>query len=275
MAAWLAALALAGCPSTTVHYGPTPVGTPWVASGAITGHLFAYGGRTLMDARVNASDGLVLYTRGGAGNPTTKILWTTRGASGQVLLLRGTRLDAAGSFSQRFRSAGTRQFPSIVRIPAAGCWRLSVRSGRRAATFVVNAVDAPAESWCEPTAVFRRSPPHPRFGEVVWMPTTPTGNGIVAVDFVSTLPNADRAVVLAGGVKFLWWSPKPGGELRLDGWRLDGLGTFGRSFQGASTEDRVPVFPSELNIPTAGCWAVRVGTGGRSGLAVFNSVVTG
>jgi hypothetical protein len=65
MAPLLAAAALLGCPATPVHYAATPYGTPWVATRAITGHLFAYGGRTLMDARVNSADGLVLYTHGG------------------------------------------------------------------------------------------------------------------------------------------------------------------------------------------------------------------
>ena len=265
MAPWLAALALAACPSTTVHYGPTSVGTPWIASGAITGHLFAYGPRTLMDGRVNSSDGVVLYTRGGTGNPATKILWTTKRGAGQ-LLLSGRRLDAPGSFAQRFVGAGTRQFPSIVKIPTAGCWRLSVRTGKVRATFVVQAVDAPSEAFCEPTRVVRD-------GTGTSMPTTPSANGIKALA-ATTLPGVDRAVVMAGGAKFVWWSPKPGGELRLEGLRLDGIGSFRQTIQGASTEDRVPIFPSIVQIPSAGCWAVRVSTGGRTGLAVFNAVVT-
>ena len=99
MAPLLAAAALLGCPATTVHYGPTPIGTPWVRSGAVTANLFAYGGSMLMDERVNYSDGLVLYTRGGTGNPAMKVLWTTTAGSpnagsatttGGLLLSRGT-----------------------------------------------------------------------------------------------------------------------------------------------------------------------------------------
>ena len=283
MAALLAVLALAGCPASTIHYGPTSVGTPWVATGAVAGHVFAYSGRTLMDSRVNGSDGLVLYTHGRTPDGATKILWVVRRRYGPTLTVHATRLDAPGTFTQRFKHRGG-QFPSIVVIPAPGCWSLSLQTGKVRATFVVEAVDSPAESFCEPTLVFRTTP-HPRFGAVTWMPTTPRSNGIAAVLFVSTLPGAERALIYAGGLapegwatKFLWWSPKPGGALTLAGWRLDGTGTFRQSFPGALGVTP-PVegisFPSIVEIPTAGCWAVRVSTGGRTGLAVFNAVVTG
>jgi hypothetical protein len=273
MAPWLAAAALAACPASTVHYGATPVGTPWIATRTMTGHLFAYGGRTLMDERVNASDGLVLYTRGRTPDGATKILWTVRRAFGGNLTVRGTRLDAPGSFTQRFTHRGG-QFPSIIYIPAAGCWRLAVRTGRARATFIAQAVDVPAESFCEPTALARQD-------GTVSLPTTPRSNGIVAAKFVSTLPNADRAVIYAGGVapegwstKFLWWSPRRGGGVVLSGHRLDGVGTFRQSFTAASTDDGTIIYPSIVDIPTAGCWAVRVAIGNRTGLAVFNAVVT-
>jgi len=32
------------------------------------------------------------------------------------------------------------------------------------------------------------------------------------------------------------------------------------------------IFPSIVSIPTPGCWAVRVSTGGRAGLVVFEAV---
>ena len=262
MAALLAAVALAGCPASTVHYGPTSVGTPWVRSGAITGNVFAYSGPMLMDERVNASDGLVLYTHGGTGNPAMKVLWTLRHPSAR-LTLGGTRLDAPGAFTQRF--AGGPQVPSIVNIPAAGCWRLALRSGKVRASFVVDAVDAPVDSVCEPTRVHR--------DEITWMPTTPSSNGIVARRFVQTVEGADRAVVYAGGAKFLWTTPHPGPQVTLTGQRLDRPGDFRQSFFSAATDTEV-VFPSDVVIPSSGCWAVRVSIGGRTGLAVFEAVVT-
>ena len=275
MAPLLAAAALLGCPATTVHYGPTPFGTPWVRSGGVTGNVFAYSGSMLMDERVNGSDGLVLYTRGGTGNPAMKILWTTSAVSRRLTVV-GKRLDASGAFTQRFR--GGREVPSILTIPTAGCWRLSVRAGSARGTLVVRAVDPPAESVCGASGVFRMTP-HPRFGEIAWMPTTPRSNGIAAVRFVSTVPDADRAVIYAGGVapagwstKFLWWSPRPAASAVLSGWRLDGLGTFRESLPAAAGDDGTIVYPSIVDIPTPGCWAVRVAVGGRTGLVVFEAV---
>ena len=282
----LAAVALLGCPAAPVHYTGTPYGTPWVATRAITGQLFAYGGRTLMDSRVNSSDGLVLYTHGRTPDGATKILWVVRKA-GTALRLNGTRLDAPGSFSQRFVASGRArersgiQFPSIVDVPAAGCWRMTLRSGRARASFVFAALDAPAAPMCEPTPVYRHTP-HPHFGDLVWLPAEPRSSGIAAVLFVSTVPGAERALIYAGGqspqgwsTKFLWWSPHPGRALDLSGRRLDGTGTFKQSF-GAAWSDDPPVtgviFPSIVSIPTPGCWAVRVSTGGRAGLVVFEAV---
>jgi hypothetical protein len=272
MAPLLAAAALLGCPASTVHYGPTPVGTPWIADRSVTGNLFAYGGRTLMDARVNSSDGVVLYTHGHTLSGATKVLWVVRRNYGATLTLRGTRLDGSGTFTQRFAHRGG-QFPSIVDIPEAGCWRLSLHSGKVRATFVVQAVDVPAESFCEPTRVYRDG--------VSRMPTTPTTNGIEATRFVSTVPGADRAVIYAGGrapegwsTKFLWWSPKPAGGLVLNGTRLDAPGSFRQTFTSAAADDGTIVYPSIVEIPTSGCWAVRVTIGPRTGLAVFDAVVT-
>src|SRR5437763_5128497 len=275
MAPLMAAAALLGCPATTVHYGSTPIGTPWARSGSVTANVFAYSGSMLMDSRVNGSDGLVLYTRGGTGNPAMKVLWTAR-ASAARLTIVGKRLDGAGRFEQRFR--GAREVPSIVRIPAAGCWRLSVRSGRARGTFVVRALEPPVQSVCGASAVFRTTP-HPRFGHVDWMPTRPTGNGIAAVRFVSTVPGADSAVIYAGGAapegwstKFLWWSPQRAPRAVLFGWRLDGSGTFRQDLPAAAGDDGTVFYPSIVKIPAPGCWAVRVQVGGRTGLAVFQAV---
>lgn len=275
---------MTACPATTVHYGATRVGVPWIAAGGLTGHLFAYGGRTLMDQRVNGSDGLVLYTGGGTAEGATKILWVARRRSGSRLLLSGRRIDGSGTFGQRFRANREGAFPSIVKIPAAGCWRLAIKAGPLRATFFVRALEPPAERVCEPTPVFRHTP-HPLFGDITWMPATPRSSGIVAALFVSTVPEADRALIYAGGrapqgwnTKFLWWSPKPGGQLRLAGRRMDGLGTFRQAEYGAwGTIPPVtgPIFPSIVEIPTAGCWAVTVSIGGRAGLVVFEAVVSG
>jgi hypothetical protein len=269
MAPLLAAAALLGCPATTVHYSTT---VPWVRSGPVVGSVFAYGGRTLMDERVNSSDGLVLYTHGRTLNGDTKVLWVVRRNYGATLTLWGTRIDAPGSFTERFSHSGG-QFPSIVDIPAAGCWRLFLRTGKARATFVVQAVDLPTESSCEATRVRREG--------VSRLPTTPSRNGIEARLFVSTVPGAERAAIYAGGLapegwatKFLWWSPKPAAGIVLDGARLDAPGSFRQTFTAAAADDGSIVYPSIVEIPTSGCWAVRVTIGARTGLAVFDAVVT-
>ena len=86
---------------------------------------------------------------------STKVLWTfvgraQRGQGGHELVVKGTRLDAHGSFTQRFGAisyAGQRRppsFASIIDVPKAGCWRLDVATAQLRAGVVVRAITAPA-----------------------------------------------------------------------------------------------------------------------------------
>jgi hypothetical protein len=267
----------APCAATTVQYSATRVGTPWVAAGrAFTGHAFYYS-EILGEGRVNQSDGLVAY----AGVPG-KVLWVPRNRrrAGATLVITARRLDGDGAFTRRLRAAPGRQFPSQLKLPAAGCWRLTLRSGRLGSSVVVQVVAPSAGPHCDPTPVFRQDPPHPRFGRITWMQATPRSEGVVAIRFVSVVPGADRALIYAGGrapegwnTKFLWWAPHPTGLLTLTGRRLDGVGRFVQHEGSASSDDGV-VFPSIVEIPTAGCWAVTVSMGKTAGLIVFQAVVT-
>jgi hypothetical protein len=268
----------APCASTIVHYTATKIGTPWMAAGRVfTGHLFYYS-EIAGDGRVNQSDGLVAYA-GLSGN----VLWVPRTSrrAGATLVVTGRRLDGDGSFTSRFRGTTGRQFHSRLTIPAAGCWRLTLRSGRLSSSIKVQAVAPPSEPRCDPTPVFRRTEPHPKFGRITWMQATPRTDGVTAILFVSTVPDADAAVIYAGGhapegwsTKFLWWSPHPGPGLTITGRRVDGLeGRFQQRFGSASSEEGI-VFPSIVDIPTAGCWATTVQTGRTAGLIVFQAVVT-
>ncbi len=60
--------------------------------------------------------------------------------------MRGTRLDAPGSFKQTFVAIyyagqnGAPSFASIVDIPHRGCWRLQLSMGRLRASVVMLAV---------------------------------------------------------------------------------------------------------------------------------------
>jgi len=84
-----------------------------------------------------------LTTHGHDGDKNMKVPWWIDGG-GPSLELTGTRLDGTGSFRQEFSEALSPKgvYPSIVDIPAAGCWLLHLRSGRRAGVIVVRAVDA-------------------------------------------------------------------------------------------------------------------------------------
>ena len=250
---------------------------PWVAAGsAFTGHV-SYYPQLLGDGRVNQSDGLVAY----AGVPGA-VLWVPRNRrrAGATLVVSGRRQDGAGSFAQRVRGRPSAGFLSQLKVPAVGCWRLTLRTGRLSASLVVQAIVAPAEPRCDATPVIRQDPPHPRFGRITWLQATPRASGVVAIRFVSVVPGADSAVVYAGGLapegwatKFLWWAPHPTGPLTLLGRRIDRAGTFVQHFGSAASDDGV-VFPSIVQIPAAGCWAVTVRMGSAAGLVVFQAVVT-
>jgi hypothetical protein len=88
-----------------------------------------------------------LTTHGHDGDHNMKVPWWVDRNWGGVLELTGIRLDAQGSFMQQFTLAGgvsgdRAVFPSIVDVPAAGCWLLRLRTGRLAGVLVVRAVDA-------------------------------------------------------------------------------------------------------------------------------------
>jgi len=85
-----------------------------------------------------------LTTHGHDGDRNMKVPWWVDRKAGGSLTLVGTRLDASGSFRQVFQMAGApeRVYPSIVDIPAAGCWLLRLRTGKLAGVLVVRAVDA-------------------------------------------------------------------------------------------------------------------------------------
>jgi hypothetical protein len=73
--------------------------------------------------------GALLYTGGktpAGGN--TKVLWRARPLGG-TLVVNGSRLEGVRAFRQEFRGAGgpPGYWPSIVVVPEAGCWLLTVR----------------------------------------------------------------------------------------------------------------------------------------------------
>jgi hypothetical protein len=131
---------LASCISAPVSYAlpaypGAPAGVPSIHTGPVYGYLFYYSANGPRKAQ---PDRALISSGGGiAGSYATKILWHIRGGSNAVTVT-GRRLDGPGRFLRRFR-AGTSGaggwFPSIVVVPAAGGWRLTVSSDRRVGRF--------------------------------------------------------------------------------------------------------------------------------------------
>jgi len=141
-----AVVASSRCTATRVHYKPYAgiaggglAPYPWIeaspASARIVGHLFYY---TAVKAWMRArAPGLQIYTAGQTptGLASMKVLWDfPRVQAALPLQLRGKRLDRSGSFLETWSPAGpTRtgptQYPSIIDVPAPGCWRLTLTAG--------------------------------------------------------------------------------------------------------------------------------------------------
>lgn len=143
------AVSTARCAATRVHYRPyegvqnglAPI--PWIAalpsSTGLVGHLFYYDGFSVWKQKELAL--LRIYTGGQSpdGRVSMKILWELRHGSAPGLRIEGRRLDGTGSFTQRLDGGGV-QFPSIVNVPSAGCWRLTLTAGKVSAKVIAIAV---------------------------------------------------------------------------------------------------------------------------------------
>jgi hypothetical protein len=259
------------CPATPVQYGWHREGpretAPWIATGPVrrrlVGHLYAYGDM-LGDARVRTSPGFVLY----AGR-TAKIGWVPRNWShdwGRYLTVQGQRLDRPGMFRKRFRRAVAPQFyPTGITVPSAGCWRLTLRSGRRTEAVVVQAIEPPAGRPCDLSQ-----------GGSDGVRATPASSGILA-----GMPwrTADGGALLytggktpdGGNTKVLWRVERRYESfIQLFGRRLDGPETFEQTRPMAASEPGA--FPSIVVVPSPGCWSLTVRSGQTGGVIVFRAV---
>jgi hypothetical protein len=134
------ALVLGGTASSLGAHGTggaacvaSPVDGSVVHAGVITGGIDPY--TDVVDGRFRLRVG---PWRDRATGLTQKILWwapSSRRAGG-VLVVRGrTILGRKKTFVQRLFEAGTedqsrRYYPSIIKPPSAGCWRLTLKTGR-------------------------------------------------------------------------------------------------------------------------------------------------
>jgi hypothetical protein len=135
----LAALAASACISAPVFYvAPPDAGAPhvpWIHAGPVVGYLFYYGASGPW--KTTADRALITTGGGPAGGYATKILWRVRGGRGAVSVI-GRRLDGPGAFRQRFSataSGGGTFFPSVIKVPDPGCWRVTVASRGRIGRF--------------------------------------------------------------------------------------------------------------------------------------------
>jgi hypothetical protein len=157
LTALLAATLAAPCPATPVHVDPLPQSgslaplrwvqaTPYRAG--IVGMLFAYD-KQLEDDALRPT--FALWAHGVApGGWNTKILWIVRNVHAQGLFtLRGRELAGTRTFRARFsrvtdasaQPAQGNEYASIVKVPAAGCWRLDVSSGSARGSLVVRVAE--------------------------------------------------------------------------------------------------------------------------------------
>jgi hypothetical protein len=270
--------ARARCPATRVHYernvlagfGLTEL--PWVkpAGSAIIGYLFYYRD-VLHDRRFSRSPRLAIPIRGRTPSGSTKILWVPQGEPGRTLLLTGRRLDGTESFSHRESAAGG-GFPSIIEIPSAGCWQLTLTTGGLSASLVVEAVEI-RKSGCEATPV--RRDPHPRLRPGPWISATPASAGILAQG--SIVVANDEASVYEGGrapggnrARIVWLGRRAfGRSVEVFANRLDGPGRSARKRIAASPSQG---YVSDLNLTPAGCWLVTVRGGDVAGIVIFRVI---
>jgi hypothetical protein len=126
---------------------------PWIraeaGSSGLVGLLW-YWPQSWQRARVREAR---IFTHGEArGGSSTKILWAfldrrVRNRGDWEVVVTGRRLDAAGSFTQRFAAIfyddqdGAPSYASIVDIPAAGCWKLTLTSGDLRGSVTLRALD--------------------------------------------------------------------------------------------------------------------------------------
>jgi hypothetical protein len=221
----------------------------------------------------------VIYTHGGTGTFSTKILWAPARPGGSAKV-SATRFGGPGSFTLRLERAG-RVYPSVVSIPAAGCWKLTLSSGKSRATIVVLAVDPPSTPSCDATPV-RRDARDPGGGQAPWIRTTPAAAGITGTLFYSLAADSSAAVIYPNrqapgnaDTKILWEVPDrtAGRSLVVSARRLDAPGLGARqAFPAAQDSSPGVPFPSSIDVPSTGCWLLTVRTGKAAAIAVFRSI---
>lgn len=261
------------CSPTPVRYvsakHPTLGEVPWAlahphAAGAVA-YLPSYP-RMLRDARVNRSDGLVMWATGA----TT--VWNLPGSASEATAVVARRIDGRGYFRLRL-SARASGLASTPRFPSPGCWRLTVRRGTSRASVVARVVARPERLGCNATPIADGSlaATRPRTAGIAggWTWRTDDGGALLYTHGLG--PGGLRA-------KVPWWIRRGwGAPLELTGIRLDGKGLFRQEFwQAGDPSSRPPgyraVFPAIIDVPRPGCWLLRLRTARLAGVLVVRAI---
>jgi hypothetical protein len=261
--------ASSACQASLVRYewNKRAGGAPWISTqvgrSRLEGYLLGYH-EYLGDGRVNRSESVVL--RAGKAE---KIAWFSTVWGGSRLTVTGKRLDGRGTFSQLFRAAmrPSGLYPSAIRIPTAGCWRLTLRTDGLLYRVVVKAVDPAPPYTCNPAPV--QAPGS-------WVDLAPARSGISAAWSWRTAEGG--ALLYTGGrtpdggnTKVLWRARQPGGQLVLSGSEIGGTETFRATFNEAGSPPGY--WPSRVVVPTPGCWLLTArGIGKAAGIVVVRVV---
>jgi hypothetical protein len=248
------------CAATPVHWewNARAKGVPWIAAGPaksrVEGVLFSY--RYLGDGRVNQSEGVVL--RAGV---TEKIAWYSKQWGASRVRLTGKRLDGPGSFRQVFgASLSAGWYPSGITVPAAGCWQLTLETDAWTRRLAVQAIDPAPEGTCDATPVPANN----------WLKVVPSRSGIFGAWSWKTpeggaLLYTGGKTPTGGNTKVLWRGRPLGGELVVQGSRLDDTANFRQAFKGAGGQPGY--WPSIVVVPEAGCWLLIMRIIGQTGAA--------
>jgi hypothetical protein len=115
---------------------------PWITTApgsTFHAYLFYYGATPWPRER---PVGARIFTTVKPRDVNPKVLWVAQeSGAGRTISVSGARFDAAGRFSSRYARASGNQFPSYVEVPAAGCWRVTVRTGELVGKVTFIAVD--------------------------------------------------------------------------------------------------------------------------------------
>ena len=259
------------CASSAVHYEsalpsrPHSTSVPWALgkgqSRVIA--LLASHTKNLHDERIRTA-GLTIFV----GRPQ-RIWWIPAHGAGGSAIVVARRLDGNGLFRTRARLTKGRELRSEVTVPAEGCWQFTLSNGRVRASVTAMAVLPRSEVGCDMTPLAPGNPPS--------VSASPTSSGIVGRPFFSE-PGADHLMIFAGGrapdgraMKILWQVKRQyGPTLAVAGVRLDASGAFRQVFRMASSPGGN--FPSIVNVPAPGCWALMLRTGQVGGVIVVRAI---